>query len=78
MSEINKYGKIAIESVQSYKDFYSIVEIWVRYAKDIFKTKSAQEKGCPKNTFLGLCEEGLIKGIPIGNSLSFFCLLSTY
>jgi hypothetical protein len=29
--------------------------------------KSSQEKSCPRNAFLGLCEEGLIKGIPPGN-----------
>jgi hypothetical protein len=26
-----------------------------------------EEKGCPKNTFLSLCEEGLVKGIPKSN-----------
>lgn len=25
------------------------------------KSKSSIAKGCPKNTFLGLCEEGLVK-----------------
>jgi hypothetical protein len=25
-------------------------------------------KGCPKNAFLGLCEAGVIKGIPAGKS----------
>jgi hypothetical protein len=28
---------------------------------------SAQKKGCPRGAFLGLCEEGLVKGIPAGN-----------
>lgn len=28
---------------------------------------SSQQKGCPKNTFLGLCEEGYIKGIKTGD-----------
>jgi hypothetical protein len=63
----NKYGKTALKSVQNFKDSYSIIEIWSRYAKEVFDTKSSQEKGCPKNTFLGLCEEGLVKGIPKGN-----------
>ena len=26
----------------------------------------SQDKNCPKNAFLGLCEEGLVKGIPRG------------
>jgi hypothetical protein len=28
---------------------------------------TARKKGCPRGAFLGLCEEGLIKGIPTGN-----------
>jgi hypothetical protein len=60
---MNKYGLTALKSVQNYKDSYSIIEIWSTSAKEVFDTNSAQEKGCPKNTFLGLCEEGLVKGI---------------
>jgi hypothetical protein len=64
---MNKYGQTALKSVQNFKKGYSIVEIWSNSAKEIFKTKSSQVKGCPKGTFLGLCEEGLVKGIPKGN-----------
>jgi hypothetical protein len=64
---MNKYGLTAIKSVQNYRDSYSIEELWSRAAKEVFETKSSQEKGCPKNTFLALCEEGLVKGIPKGN-----------
>ena len=28
---------------------------------------TARKKGCPRGAFLGLCEEGLVKGIPAGN-----------
>jgi hypothetical protein len=27
---------------------------------------SSRKKGCPKGAFLGLCEDGLVKGIPKG------------
>jgi hypothetical protein len=67
LKNINKYGLTAIKCVQNYKDSYSIIEIWSRAAKEVFDTKSSQEKSCPRGTFLGLCEEGLIKGIPKGN-----------
>jgi hypothetical protein len=67
MIKVNKYGETAINSVHNFKDSYSITEIWSRSAKEVFDTNSAQEKGCPKNTFLGLCEEGLVNGIPKGN-----------
>jgi hypothetical protein len=28
---------------------------------------TSKKKGCPKNAFLGLCEEGLIKDVPRGS-----------
>jgi hypothetical protein len=64
---MNKYAQTAIKTVQNYNTSNSIIEFYVRAAKDIFETKSAREKSCPKNTFLGLCEEGLVKGIPQGS-----------
>lgn len=67
MVPYNKYGKTATKAVQNYRDSYSIEELWSRAAKEVFETKSSQEKNCPKGTFLGLCEEGLVKGIPKGN-----------
>lgn len=32
----------------------------------IFGESTSQRKGCPKGVYLGLCEEGLVKGIPKG------------
>ena len=43
-------------------------EAWEAATAEIFgKGKLAQLKGCPRNAFLGLCEEGVIKGVPSGN-----------
>ncbi|PKH52150.1 hypothetical protein CXF68_16265 [Tenacibaculum sp. Bg11-29] len=67
MTAHNKYAKTAIECVENFKESNCIKEMWVKYVKENFDTKSSQEKGCPKNAFLGLCEEGLVKGIPKGN-----------
>jgi hypothetical protein len=64
---MNKYAQTALKAVQNYKGNNSISEIYERAAIEIFDTKSSQEKGCPKGTFLGLCEEGLVKGVPKGN-----------
>jgi hypothetical protein len=67
-NNLTRYGLTALTSVQNFKGSYSIIEIWLRSAKEVFPlSKSSQEKGCPKGTFLGLCEEGLVKGIPKGN-----------
>jgi hypothetical protein len=67
MGNFNKYGLCAIVSVQNNSCSLNPIESFEKSAKDIFATNSAQEKGCPKNTFLGLCEEGLIKGIHKGD-----------
>jgi hypothetical protein len=35
--------------------------------KTLYPTSSAaRKKACPRGAFLGLCEEGLVKGIPAG------------
>lgn len=31
------------------------------------RRQSIIEKGCPKNAFLGLCEDGYVKGVPNGH-----------
>lgn len=65
---MNKYALTALKSAQNFKDTYSIIEIWSRSVKEVFpNSKSSQEKGCPKGTFLDLYEEGLVKGISKGN-----------
>ena len=65
---MNKYGQTDLKAVQNYKSSYAITEIYASAAKEIFfDSISSQEKGCPKGTFLGLCEAGLVKGIPRGN-----------
>jgi hypothetical protein len=60
---MNKYGTAAINAAKENKN---PIESWNKAVKD-FDSESAKVKGCPKNTFLGLCEEGLVKGIPKGN-----------
>jgi hypothetical protein len=65
---MNKYAQTALKAVQNYKGNNSITEIYEKAAKETFAlSKSSQEKSFPKATFLGLCEEGLVKGIPKGN-----------
>lgn len=40
---------------------------WKQIAKDKFDgLKAAQEKSCPMSSFLGLCEEGMVKYIQKG------------
>lgn len=60
---MNKYGTAAINAV---KESQNPIESWEIAVKD-FDSESAKVKGCPKNTFLGLCEDGYVKGVPKGN-----------
>ncbi len=64
MNRYNEYGLTAKKAVVKNGN---PIETWILATKEIFKTKSLREKNCPKSTFLGLCEEGLIKGISKGN-----------
>ncbi|CAM4470617.1 DUF6979 family protein [Paenibacillus typhae] len=67
---MNKYGVVTIKAVE----LLSMVEqsepltAWNAAASDVFVEGTwTQRKGCPKNAFLGLCEDGLVRGIPKGN-----------
>ena len=45
----------------------SPVKRWQSAMEKVYPTSvSAQKKGCPRGAFLGLCEEGLVRGIPPG------------
>jgi hypothetical protein len=41
---------------------------WERAMQKLYPTSvAARKKGCPRGAFLGLCEEGLVKGVPVGH-----------
>ena len=64
---MSDYGELAKRAASMARKGISPVEAWESSAKKIFPTqKSSREKGCPKCAFLGLAEEGLIKGVPAG------------
>lgn len=42
-------------------------DAWLRAAKQLNLKASLQVKNCPRATFLVLCQEGLISGIPAGD-----------
>jgi hypothetical protein len=62
---MNQYGKAALKAVEIYKkgDLRNIVQAWKYAITKFTNSKTSQEKGCPKYTFLGLCEEGLLAPI---------------
>jgi hypothetical protein len=67
MKNRNKYGLIAVEVVENYDQSISLITTYKTVAEKNLETKSSQEKGCPKGAFLGLCQDGMVKGIPKGN-----------
>jgi hypothetical protein len=66
MKKYNKYGLTAIKALEIYKNAQSLRESWFSAAAELFISESSQNKGCPRSTFLGLCEKGLIKNISKG------------
>ncbi len=63
---MGKYGETAVKAVQLVraKQTQSPVEAWETAAAQIIKALSSRKKSCPRDAFLGLCEAGLVKGIP--------------
>lgn len=69
MMTSNKYAATALRGISLFMQGgpLSPREAWDEAAREIFPGKlPSQCKGCPRDAFLGLCEEGLVKGIPKG------------
>jgi uncharacterized protein DUF6979 len=69
-TQANKYGLAAAKAVALCRDNPGLTPpmAWEKAAAEFFVPGTpAQRKGCPKNTFLGLCEDGHIQGIPPGD-----------
>ena len=65
---MTKYGQIATTAAQAARSGADPVSAWKEAAQGVFpKNKPSREKGCPKYAFLGLAEDGLIKGVAAGN-----------
>ena len=63
------YGRVAIRAAELVvtRTCPSPVAAWVTAAHEVFSHSTSQQaKSCPKGAFLGLCEEGLVSGVPSG------------
>jgi hypothetical protein len=62
------YGTAAVRAVTLYTagKASSIIDGWEIATRELFSTDSAQKKGCPRTTFLGICEGGNVQGVPPG------------
>ena len=65
---MSRYGDVAVRAIELVvqEKCGSPVIAWRTAAEELLSSPSMQIKGCPKNAFLGLCEAGLVKGIPAG------------
>ena len=64
---VRAYGRVALDAVRRYRvaPADGPREAWKWAVRREFPSKiPSQEKPCPRVAFLGLCEEGLVKGIP--------------
>jgi len=67
---MGRYGKAAVKAVELLKksgEVHDPKDAWEKATADIFGDNTSRQKGCPRCTFLALCEEGKIEGIPPGN-----------
>ena len=68
-AQLNKYAQAALDAVRICQqgDAETPQDAWEQATTAIFGWGTpSQRKGCPKGAFLGLCEEGLVKGIEPG------------
>jgi hypothetical protein len=65
----NRYGEAALMATQQVPSgVIDPVARWETAMEKLYPTSAAaRKKGCPRGAFLGLCEEGLVKGIPAGH-----------
>jgi hypothetical protein len=69
----NRYGEAALMAVRMelYGKALTPAERWQDAVQKLYPTAlPAQNKKSPRGAFLGLCEAGLVKGIPAGNYAS--------
>ena len=66
--EMSKYAELARNAATAIRNGTPVIDAWNLSAHRVFPNQPAsRDKGCPKNAFLGLAEEGLIKGVPRGD-----------
>ena len=64
----NRYGEAALMAVgRELSEGLNPKARWDTAMERLYPTSpTARRKSCPRGAFLGLCEEGLVRGIPAG------------
>src|SRR5687768_11867996 len=66
---MGKYGQAAVKAVALLNTKTKVLprDAWNQATIEIYgKGTSSQKKGCPRSAFIGLCEEGFVKGVNAG------------
>lgn len=66
---MREYGEVAVGATElARRTGAQPPEAWEEASRTVFShSVSLQDKGCPRSAYLGLCEEGLVLGIPAGS-----------
>jgi hypothetical protein len=68
MVKENQYSVVAQEAYQNIiQNRMSFENAWNTATEKVITSKSSRDKGCPRATFIGLCESGNLKDIPWTN-----------
>lgn len=66
---MGKYGRASLLALQQIQESRVVdpAAAWKSAVAQIFPdSPSSREKGCPKGAFLGLCSDGLVRGVSLG------------
>jgi hypothetical protein len=61
------FGCVAVVAAKICANKVDPREAWDEACKRFGLAQTMREKGCPKNTFLGLCTDGWVNDVPKGN-----------
>jgi len=68
MAKENQYSIVAREAyLNIVQKGMSFENAWNTATEKVITSKSGRDKGCPRATFIGLCESGNLKDIPLTN-----------
>jgi hypothetical protein len=69
MTAMEQYGAAAVLATQLYPKT-TPPDSWALAIAHLTASAESQRKGCPRSAYLGLCEAGLVHGIPTGKYLA--------
>lgn len=64
---MGQYGKAAISATKKICNGMDPVKAWNLAIRELTTSTDSIKKGCPKSAYLGLCEDGYVKGVNNGN-----------